>query len=296
MSLLKIDKEIPTFTLQKDPIMAGEMFSMMHFDGAPSNYDELLIPHRKDYYLLVFVRSGHSRHWVDTIPYNTGANRLYITVPNQLIVKEEIKPMAGTAFAFTSEFLMTQENASLGKLPLIQNRHKAHELLLSEIDIAFMEDIISKMRAEYDSAGEWQHRMVTAYLNLMFTYLSRLYVEQFKDIPLSEDRQLLGKYQQAIEDHFATLHQVSEYAAMLNVSAGHLSEVIKAQSGKSAIAHIQERLTLEARRLLFHSNQSLKEISFNLGFSEPSYFSRFFKRQSKQTPAEYRSTIRKMSQ
>lgn len=78
--------------------------------------------------------------------------------------------------------------------------------------------------------------------------------------------------------------------------AGHLSEVVKAQSGKPAIKHIHERLVLEARRLLFHTPESLKEIAFNLGFSEASYFTRFFKRETGLTPAEYRTSIRKMYQ
>ncbi|RYF45807.1 MAG: helix-turn-helix domain-containing protein, partial [Cytophagaceae bacterium] len=50
------------------------------------------------------------------------------------------------------------------------------------------------------------------------------------------------------------------------------------------------------RRLLFHTNNSLKEIAFELGFSDASYFNRFFKRETGMTPAEYRATIRKMYQ
>ncbi len=66
------------------------------------------------------------------------------------------------------------------------------------------------------------------------------------------------------------------------------------QSGRPAIKHIHERLVLEARRLLFHTDNSLKEIGFDLGFSDASYFNRFFKRETGVTPAGYRSNIRKM--
>jgi len=81
---------------------------------------------------------------------------------------------------------------------------------------------------------------------------------------------------------------------MLNISAGHLSEVVKEQSGKPAIAHIHERLILETKRLLFHTDQSVKEIAFRLGFEEASYFNRFFKRIVGDTPLTYRNTIREM--
>ncbi|HTN39338.1 MAG TPA: helix-turn-helix domain-containing protein, partial [Arachidicoccus sp.] len=58
--------------------------------------------------------------------------------------------------------------------------------------------------------------------------------------------------------------------------------------------HIHERLVLEARRLLFHTDNTLKEIAFDLGFAEASYFNRFFKRETGITPAAYRANIREM--
>ena len=81
---------------------------------------------------------------------------------------------------------------------------------------------------------------------------------------------------------------------MLNISAGHLSELVKAQSGKPAIKHIHDRLVLEARRLLFHTSKSSKEIAYDLGFSDASYFNRFFKRETAITPNDYRNQIREM--
>jgi AraC-like DNA-binding protein len=179
-------------------------------------------------------------------------------------------------------------------LPIIQNPHNGHELLLAETDVHFVEEMIAKINAEYQHPGEWQQRMLTAYLTVLLTYLSRLYNEQFKEGNVSADKLLLKNFQTRINEHFRELHEVSEYASQLNISAGHLSDVVKAHSGKPAIKHIHDRLILEARRLLFHTNNSLKEISFDLGFTDASYFNRFFKRETGITPAEYRASIRKM--
>ena len=293
---MDVDRQVPIYSLAQDPIIGGELFEMARFEGTLTHQSELLIPHRKDYYLLVFARRGNSRHWVDMTPYVTKDNTFYFFVPNQLTVKEEPKPMWGTALAFTNEFLAFQENASLRKLPLIQNPQNAHELLLSEVDVIFVEDLLEKIHTEYNRSSEWQLRMVTAYLTVLLTYLSRLYTEQFESAPFSTDNLLLKKYQAAIDEHVRHLHQVSEYASLLNVSAGHLSEVVKAQSGRPAITHIHDRLVMEARRLLFHTHYSLKEIAFELGFSDASYFNRFFKRETNVTPAEYRAITREMYQ
>ncbi len=298
MNLVAIDQPVPIYTLEQDAIIGGKLFNMVRFEGALTHQSEVLLPHRKDYYLLVFARRGNSnsRHWVDMRPYVIKANTFYFFVPNQLIVKEEPQPLWGTALAFTNEFLALQENASLSRLLLLQNPQNGHELLLTDADVAFMEDTLDKIYAEFSRPGDWQQRMLTAYLTVLLTYLSRLYTEQFESDQFSTDKLLLKRYQAKIDEHFRELHQVSDYASLLNVSAGYLSEVVKAQSGKSAIMHIHERLVLEIRRLLFHTQHSLKEIAFELGFSDASYFNRFFKRETGVTPAEYRATIREMYQ
>ncbi|MET4138090.1 helix-turn-helix domain-containing protein [Pedobacter sp. UYP1] len=154
--------------------------------------------------------------------------------------------------------------------------------------------MIVRLNTEYGMPGDWQQGMLAAYLTVLLTYLSRLYVEQFKDSGVSADQLLLKSFQSEINERFRELREVSEYASLLNISAGHLSEVIKSQSGKPAIKHIHERLALEARRLLFHTGSSLKEIAFDLGFSDASYFNRFFKRECGVTPVEYRTSTRKM--
>ncbi|NIJ52924.1 helix-turn-helix domain-containing protein [Dyadobacter arcticus] len=296
MYLLKSTQEVPAYSLEQDPVLPGKLFSIKTFEGVRPHQSELLVPHKKEYYMFVLARRGGSRHWVDMTPYETRDNTLYFFGPNQVIVKEEPKCMWGTALAFDKEYLALHDNASLARLPIVRNEQNACELVLSEADIAFTEDMLAKIQKEFNQPGEWQQRMITAYLTVLVTYLSRLYSEQYESMMTSSDSSFLNKYQAAIEEHFREIHQVSEYAALLYVSPGHLRDVVKAQSGKPAITHIQERMVLEARRMLFHTEYSLKEIGFDLGFSDASYFSRFFKRETGATPAEYRALTREMYQ
>lgn len=296
MNTLQSDRLVPLFSLDTDPVLPGRLFTIKTFEGVLPHQSELLVPHRKDYYLFVFARRGNSRHWVDMTPYQTRDNTFYIFGPNQVIVKEEPKCMWGTALAFDKAFLAIHDHAALAQLPVIRNVQHVHELLLTEPDILLIEDLLSRIQKEFSVPGQWQQRMITAHLTVLLTYLSRLYSEQQAQEPSSGEKQLLKKYQAVIEENFRTVHQVSDYASMLSVSPGHLREVIKAQSGKPAIAHIQERMVLEARRMLFHTEYSLKEIGYDLGFSDASYFSRFFKRETGATPAEYRTLTREMYQ
>ena len=294
MHILNYNQQVPVYPFEPDGVTGNKYFRVSNYEGSLPNQSDLLVPHRKAHYLFVFIRRAGGRQWIDMTPYILKDNTVYFTGPNQIIVKEEFKQLWSTGIAFTSEFLSFQENASLNKLPLIQNPHNGYELLLKETDINFVEDMLAKINIEYQRPGEWQQRMLTAYLTVFLTYLSRLYTEQFNDNNTSVDKLLLKNFQAKINECFRELHEVGNYASLLHISAGHLSEVVKIQSGKPAIKHIHDRLVQEARRLLFHTDHALKDIAFDLGFSDASYFNRFFKRETGVTPAGYRINIRKM--
>lgn len=297
MATLHLEQQVPVYSLAPQATSGNGWFQLTRTEGVPAHRSDVLLPHRKDYYLLVFVRRSSGRHWVDMRPYEVKDNTFYFTVPGQLHVKEEAQPLWGTSLAFTREFLALQQNTALAKLPMLQNPRHGHELGLAAADVAFTEDLLAKLEAEYlRPAEECQQRMLAAYLEVLLIYLSRLYARQFAAEETTADKLLLRHYRAKIEEGFREVHDVNGYASLLHISAGHLSEVVKAQSGKPASAYIQERLVLEARRLLFHTHRSVKEIGFDLGFADASYFNRFFKRETGLTPAEYRASSREMYQ
>jgi len=287
-------QQLPVYSLVPDPLTGNKEFRVYNFAGDLPEESDLLLPHRKNHYLIVLMRKGGSRQWIDMESVTMKSNTVYFYVPNRIIVKEGIEELWATGIAFTKAFLSLQENASIANLPIIENPQGGHELLLSDEDVEFVEKLLANINAEYKRPNGFQQRMLAAYLNLLLTYLSRLYVAQYKVEPHSQERNILKRYQSMINASFRELKEVGDYAAGLNISAGHLSEVVKVQSGKPAIKHIHERLILEAKRLLFHTNTPLKEIAYELGFSDASYFNRFFKRETDLTPAAYRSKIREM--
>lgn len=294
MIIAEQTQQLPVYSLVPDRLNGNKDFRVYNFAGDLPEESDLLLPHRKNYFLIVLMRKGGSRQWLDMESVTMKSNTVYFFVPNRVIVKEGIEELWATGIAFTKEFISLQESADVAKLPIIETPQGGHELLLSDKDLEFVEDLLAKINMEYKSSDGLQQRMLAAYLNLLLTYLSRLYVVQYRAQASSPERNLLKSYQAKINESFRELKEVGEYAAELNISAGHLSEVVKMQSGKPAIKHIHERVVLEARRLLFHTNNSLKEIGYELGFSDASYFNRFFKRETGLTPTAYRAKIREM--
>lgn len=292
---IRTDSAIARYPFEPDNTVGNTLIRVTRNDSV-GNYSksDFLIPHRKDYYFMAFIRDGSSRHWIDMKPYTLKPDTFYFTVPHQVHLKEEAAPIRGTTLSFSKEFLAIEENGSLKDLPIISNPHNGHELALNKQDVLFIEDLLNKLHTEYHTQHDWQNNMLFAYVKVLLIYLSRLYTEQFSNTAQSPDRELLRKYQLKLEESYKQRHEVADYAQMLHISAGHLSDVVKEQSGKTAIAHIHERLILEAKRMLVHTDSSIKELAFELGFEDASYFNRFFKRLTQQTPAAYRQGIREM--
>ena len=272
------------------------MIQVRRSDGVEAIIDPgFLMPHRKDYYLFAFVEQGNSRHWIDDIPYIVKPGNFYFTIPQQIHLKEEICPMEGWVAYFTEEFLMLEENSMLRQLPIIQNPAGAHELVLSAEDTAYLKDVMYKMHAEYNSGGSYHNQMLTSWLRVLVIYLSRLYNDQFGEhCKITQGQCLLKNFQQLITEHYTHQHDVAGYANLLNLTPGYFNDVIKQQSGKTAISHIHNRLAVEAKRRLLHTELSVKQIADELGFEDAAYFNRFFKRLTDATPMAYRQQIREM--
>lgn len=293
--LLESESIIPSYTLQQSSEIGSTMIEVLEsYGGLPKRTVDFLAPHRKDYHLLVFVHKGCNRHWVDFTPYTLKPDTFYFTVPHQVHLKEEVEPMEGLMLCFTREFLQLEENYSLGNLPIVKNPHNGHELSLLPEDVAFVEDTMRKMLAEFKSANDWRNQMLQAYLRVLLIYLSRLYTEQYAEQTLVPDKVMLKRFQSLIEANYRSQHNVLAYADMLNITPGYLNEVVKQQGGKTAIMHIHERLIMEARRMLMHTELSVKQIANALGFEDAAYFNRFFKRLTDSTPIAYRTQIREM--
>lgn len=93
----------------------------------------------------------------------------------------------------------------------------------------------------------------------------------------------------ALEKNFITAKRPADYAQKLNISVHYLNECVKNTTGLPVSYHIQQRVILEAKRLLFHSNKSVKEIAAELGYEDYAYFSRLFNKATGMTALTFRN-------
>ncbi|WP_232522386.1 helix-turn-helix domain-containing protein [Marinimicrobium alkaliphilum] len=101
------------------------------------------------------------------------------------------------------------------------------------------------------------------------------------------DRYLL-RFTDLLEEFFKTQQPIQFYAERIGVTPARLNTLCRRLAGRTALQMLHERLLLEAKRNLTYTSMTISEVSFHLGFSEPAYFTRFFKRMTGQSPSEFR--------
>jgi len=130
--------------------------------------------------------------------------------------------------------------------------------------------------------------MLLKRLIIMITRLAR--AGTFPEVKLNDDRfHILRKFNLLVEMNFRSQHSVSYYAGRLNKSPKTLSNLFALYNHKTPIQIIQERILIEAKRLLFYTDKSAKQITYELGFDDAAYFSNFFKKHTALSPSEFRN-------
>lgn len=140
----------------------------------------------------------------------------------------------------------------------------------------------------YERSSDGEH--IEARLKLLaLLYRVKEFVNEQYDASrfVSPDQGLLNKYLHLVNSHYIEKRTVKEYADLLSITPNHLSQTIKAISGKNALSYISERLINEAKSLLLYTNFSISEIAYRLGFSDPGNFGKFFKKESGISPSGF---------
>lgn len=149
--------------------------------------------------------------------------------------------------------------------------------------------LIDTLQQEYQGSAPARAAMLQALVTALMVWISRR--QQLGQAPRNRDerdRHLLGHYLRLVEAHYRQHLSVDEFAARLGITSLQLNQLCRALSGQTALQVIHQRLLLEARRNLTYTRMSIGQLSDSLGFSDPTYFARFFKRLSGQTPNAYR--------
>ena len=155
-----------------------------------------------------------------------------------------------------------------------------------------VEAAFQSMHEAYAGNDAYRSLLIEAQLVSLLVRLSRLLPVQENDLPLARGREHLTRFSQLVETNYAAQHPLEFYAASLGISAAHLNALCRQLTGHSALSLVHARIALEARRYLVYTPMPVKNVSDALGFSDPAYFTRFFKRQIGIAPIAFRARAR----
>lgn len=258
---------------------------------------ERLQPHYHEFFQLIFLR-GQASVMHDFQEFAVAGCTLVFLSPGQVHTVSPGKGLSGTTLSFTQAFFdhLAPPPSLLYDLPYFYPVNVKPWLHMSETEAPRFVELFNTLQSEFDQAQAGAAEVLRSLLHILVVWVSRVYAEVHPAQETTRAAQVAREFHLAVEKHFRELSSVSAYAQLLGVSANHLNDTIHQQTGRPAGDVIRQRRVLDAKRLLSHSDLSVAEIGYQLGFRDPSYFSRFFRRYVSQSPEEFRIQIREKYQ
>lgn len=249
--------------------------------------------HRHQYYEIVWLKRGNGIHNIDMRNYSYEGSTLFLLSPGQMhIIKPEEKP-EGYVIKFLPSLFRDAKDMDEYVLntTLFDNIQVEPMIKVSLAAHTAFEDVFAKMDAEFNVDEEDKEKILLSYLKILITHINRLKKNKITQHAIKADTnlKLFQDYKIEVEKHFKKEHGVQFYADSLFTQTRTLNSLSQKYAGKTAGDIIADRIILEAKRELYYSAMSIKEIGYSLGFDDPAYFTRFFKKQTGGSPNEYKS-------
>jgi AraC family transcriptional activator of pobA len=251
-------------------------------------------PHRHDYHELIWVREGSGQHRLDGRPFPVRPHTITVIGRGQVHVFERGEHLYGAVVRFRDEGL-AEGGARRGTPEWLLAGQGGRSVVVPPSETPRLDALIDALAAELQRppdahSAELQRHLLSTIL---------LWIERWYDASRTERRdaddaevQLHRRFARRLEDDFARHHDAAHYADALGVPPAALSRALSHVTGRATKDLILDRVMLEAARLLRFTDLGVGEIARRIGFEDPLYFSRAFKRRHDEAPQAYREAAR----
>lgn len=253
------------------------------------NHDFTNSPHKHDFYFLVLITKGTGVHEIDFKKYPVKTGSLFLLKPGQMHNWKLSADCDGYIFFHSRDFYDTGFTSEhLQDFPFYVSQHSSPTLVLKGKSFLIVKDLLNQIHEEYQKSERFKFQKLRALVNLIYIEISRLYSVSFENSKENyQDK--LKKFEALIDLHFREHKTANDYADWMNISEKHLNRISKTCLDKTSTDLISDRMVLEAKRLLLQSKWSVTQIANELGFADNSYFNRFFKKRTGETPLGFLS-------
>lgn len=247
-------------------------------------------PHRDNHCQLMFALNGTFRLNIDFENIEFSAPALICVFPEEVHNIIEVKDPKGWMISFdpslvSKEVLQILEYKIDNPFLLQQESNFYDQLIL-------LMNLIEKIQLENSNA--YTQKSIHSLLNGLLSLIAGELVSGVSLDKEKESRTIIIKetFIKLIKEHFKTWKQPAQYASALSLSTTHLNDTVKSLTGSPVSVHIQEASIMEAKRLLYFTENSVKEIAYEVGYDDPVYFGKLFKKVTGLTALEFRKKFR----
>lgn len=252
----------------------------------------LTTTHRTGFYHILWYKKGSPTHLVDFNPVKVKPNTILFLNKDTVQRFDNKGDFDGKAILFTDSFFCKSEEDTkfLRSSILFNDLFSVSQIQLDKTDSLFA-DLFQLIETELVNEKDISQSDILKNLlhNLLLLSEREKRNQGFTKIKKGADFDYVLLFKDLLEINYRKLKQVSNYAKLMSVTEKRLGQATTKVLDKSPKQMIDERVMLEAKRLLAHSNESVKEIGFDLGFEEPTNFIKFFRKHSNSTPVEFRA-------
>ncbi len=251
---------------------------------------------RRDFYKISMFRGRNIYHYADKSLEVSGTTLIFFNPSVPYTVESLTEQPTGYFCIFKEGFLTERLRSNIRELPMFAIGNTP-SYVLNEANDKYISGIFEKMLEEISSDYMYKYDLLRNYTMEMILYAMKIQPTETLYQHSDANARITTVFTELLERQFPiespsqrfTLRSARDFAEQLSVHVNHLNRAIRLTTGKSTTDHIGERLASEAKALLKHTNWNIAEISYCLGFEEPSHFSNFFKKQTNLTPSAFRS-------
>ncbi|HEX4681155.1 MAG TPA: AraC family transcriptional regulator [Gemmatimonadaceae bacterium] len=251
-------------------------------------------PHSLDFFDIILVTRGRGSFLLDGVPHEMRRGQVFFSAPGRVRLWN-VTGLDGICLffvdAFVREFL--QDATFVDRLPFFRADPARAALQLGPPAVRQLRARLSRMRDELATFRRDSVDLLRAQLHETLLVLARDYAVDHDVAPSRAVHPTVARFLALVERYATERHRVEEYASELAVTPGYLSVLCAQATGMTAKRYIESAVTIRARRLLLYTDEPAARIAAKLGFDDPSYFARFFRRESGQSPSKFRAASKR---
>jgi AraC-like DNA-binding protein len=265
-----------------------ELIPLQPFGSRPRFYTSY---HRAAFTELWYVQEGVCEQSIDLKHYRLEPDCIGIVPRGAITLKGDTSSLGGWLIIFAEEFLTMEQQRVVAELSIFHPLSEQHLVSLRADERSEFDALMHLWQHEYRNSTYPYYQTVMQHLVMTFLLKLEHLVQQTQPDRPAEAKQMYCSFAQVLERHFTQQHSVEFYAHHLHTTPRKLSDALKEAVGKTTQELLLERLMVEAKRYLAYTTLTVKEIADALGFHNPFYFSRIFKKKVGRSPDHFKQHL-----